>query len=228
MDSSGKIYFSNASFKYDGHGGRLSMDYDVLEAKPNGALYVYDPRSKETKRLLKDLYFANGVALAKSGDFLLVSESTRYRLRRYWLTGKKEGTSEVFIDNLPGVPDGIGCDPRGGYWVSIIHLRTAYTDCMHRFSLIRAMAAFLPVWAWKIGPHYGLALHIDDTGKITDSLHDPTGKVFGITNIVPWENYLYIGSLYGNGVARYELSPERNNERRTSYASHASGSGSLE
>lgn len=37
--------------------------------------------------LLKDLYFANGVALSKDESFVLVAETFQYRISRYWLKG---------------------------------------------------------------------------------------------------------------------------------------------
>lgn len=39
---------------------------------------------------------------------------------RYWLKGPKQGTSDIFIDNLPGPPDGISIAEDGQtYWVTI-------------------------------------------------------------------------------------------------------------
>ena len=76
----GKIYFSDASDRYD------IEDYiiDVIEHNPNGRLLVYDPETQNTKILLKDLYFANGVAVSSDRSFLLVVETSYYRVRKYW------------------------------------------------------------------------------------------------------------------------------------------------
>jgi hypothetical protein len=64
--------------------------------------------------LLKDLYFANGVALSANEDFVLVNETYRYRISRYWLKGEQAGTQDVFIDNLPGLPDNLQADATQG------------------------------------------------------------------------------------------------------------------
>ena len=97
--SDGRIYFSDASSKFH------QPDYilDLLEARPHGRLLRYDPSTGKTEVLLKDLYFANGVALSANEDFVLVNETYRYRITRYWLKGEKAGQHEVFIDNLPGL-----------------------------------------------------------------------------------------------------------------------------
>ncbi|MBU0882933.1 MAG: SMP-30/gluconolactonase/LRE family protein, partial [Gammaproteobacteria bacterium] len=107
----GTIYFSDASARFE------QPDYllDLLEARPHGRLLSYNPASGETKVLLKDLYFANGVALSANEDFVLVNETYRYRITRYWLKGDKAGTHDIFIDNLPGLPDNLQGDRNGTF-----------------------------------------------------------------------------------------------------------------
>ena len=85
--SDGRIYFTDASSKFQ------QPDYllDLLEGRPYGRLMVFDPASGKTEVLLKDLYFANGVALSANEDFVLVNETYRYRISRYWLKGEKAG-----------------------------------------------------------------------------------------------------------------------------------------
>ena len=43
---------------------------------------------------------------------------TSCQLFRYWLEGPTAGTHELFAD-LPGYPDNIRRDARGGYWVAL-------------------------------------------------------------------------------------------------------------
>lgn len=38
-------------------------------------------------------------------------------LRRYFLKGKNQGQKEIFVDNLPGLPDNIRPSNRGGYYI---------------------------------------------------------------------------------------------------------------
>lgn len=40
-------------------------------------------------------------------------------VHRYHLEGKSKGKLEVFIDNLPGLPDNIRSNSRGGYWIAL-------------------------------------------------------------------------------------------------------------
>ena len=86
---------------------------DLLEGRPYGRFIVYDPSTNEAEVLLKDLYFPNGVALSSSEEFVLINETWRYRILRYWLKGQHAGQKEVFIDNLPGFPDGVSSNDKG-------------------------------------------------------------------------------------------------------------------
>jgi sugar lactone lactonase YvrE len=205
IDSTGKIYFSDASNKYNKLSGMHSYEFDFLEGKAHGTLNVYDPATKETKCLLQGLYFANGVALSKEEDFVLVCESSRYRIRRFWLKGPKAGTNDIFIDNLPGLPDGITRDPKDGYWIAIPALRTKYIDLVQSSAHLKNFAGHFPAEIWRSTKHYGLVLRMNDAGEITESLHDPKGhRFYFVTNVVPWKNYLFLGTLDGNSIARVE------------------------
>lgn len=69
--SDGMVYFSVGSTKFGLHNWYL----DLLEAKPHGQLLKYDPSSGETSVVIDNLYFANGVALSRDEDFLVVCET---------------------------------------------------------------------------------------------------------------------------------------------------------
>ena len=70
----GIIYFSDASHKY-----RLSkFIYDILEGRPNGRLLSYDPATKTTKVLVRDLYFANGVMVTPDQNYVIFCETPAY------------------------------------------------------------------------------------------------------------------------------------------------------
>lgn len=70
--SDGNIYFSVVSSKFD----TLEDWYlDVLEARPHGQVLKYSPLSNETVVFLDNVAFANGVALSKDEDYLVVCET---------------------------------------------------------------------------------------------------------------------------------------------------------
>ncbi|MFL2946034.1 MAG: SMP-30/gluconolactonase/LRE family protein [Parvibaculales bacterium] len=81
----GMIYFSDASTRH-AYGTDL---LEIYEGRPTGRLVSYNPVTNETRVLLDKLYFANGVALSQDEDFILVNETFRTRITRYWLRGEK-------------------------------------------------------------------------------------------------------------------------------------------
>lgn len=70
----GMIYFTDASYKYALHEHLL----DILERKPYGRLMSYNPKTNETKVLLNDLYFANGVTMMPNQKALIFCETSMY------------------------------------------------------------------------------------------------------------------------------------------------------
>jgi sugar lactone lactonase YvrE len=50
---------------------------EILQAKPMGRVLKYDPKTKKTEELLKDLYFPNGILLSPDESYLLVAELTK-------------------------------------------------------------------------------------------------------------------------------------------------------
>ena len=68
---------------------------------------------------MEELSFANGIALSKKEDFLLVNEGGAARIWRYWLKGEKRGQKEIFV-HTPGSPDNIRQSEDGKFLVGII------------------------------------------------------------------------------------------------------------
>lgn len=198
----GTVYFSDASSRF----GVDEYLFDLLEARPHGRLLAYDPESGETRVLLSGLYFANGVALSAAEDFVLVVETYRYRIRRYWLRGPRAGTDEVFIDNLPGFPDGVASDRRGTFWVAMFTVRNPMVDSLHPFPPLKRALSKLPRPLWPKPAPYGLVLALGEEGRIVRSLHDPGGeRVRVITSAQPEGGYLYLGTLLGDWIGRVAI-----------------------
>jgi sugar lactone lactonase YvrE len=200
--SDGTIYFSDASSRF------AQPDYllDLLEARPHGRLLSYHPGSGATRVLLKDLYFANGVALSANEDFVLVNETYRYRISRYWLKGEQAGTQDVFIDNLPGLPDNLQGDRAGTFWVALPTPRKADADFLHRHPWLKAQLAKLPRALWPKAIPYGFAIALNEQGEILRSLHDTSGSHLRmVTSVKPVGDYLYFGSLDNDRIGRLKI-----------------------
>ncbi|MFL1405126.1 SMP-30/gluconolactonase/LRE family protein [Marinobacter sp. M1N3S26] len=199
----GTIYFSDASSRFHQPDYKL----DLLEARPHGRLLKYEPSTGETTVLMEDLYFANGIAVDPDEAFVLVNETYRYRVQRFWLSGEKAGQSELFVDNLPGFPDGISRDPSGRFWVALATPRNATVDRIHPTPWIKNVVAKLPDAIQPQAQRYGFALALDENGEILTSLHDPSGEhLQEITSVEVYGDDLYFGTLHNDRIGRLPLS----------------------
>lgn len=195
----GTAYFSDASSKWH----QPDYELDLLETRPFGRLLAYHPETGETRVLLDGLYFANGVAVSPGGDYLLVNETWRYRVLRYWLAGPRAGQHEVFIDNLPGFPDGISSNGKGIYWLALPSPRKADLDFIHRFPLLKEIAAALPQPLRPKAIRYGFVLALDENGQVVANLHDITGDhLREITSVQQVGDDVYFGSLGNDRIGR--------------------------
>ncbi|KAL5728573.1 hypothetical protein ACHQM5_001642 [Ranunculus cassubicifolius] len=202
--SDGSVYFSDPSTKFGFHDWFL----DVLEARPRGRLLKYDPLTKKAVVLFDDLGFANGVALSKDEDFLLVCESWKYRCLKYHLKGENKGKLEVFIENLPGAPDNIKLAPDGTFWVGLIELRLwgipfAYTSTVTKHFL----AAFPKlVELMQLIRKNAMVANVGSDGKIIKKFDDSNGKVTSfVTSVLEFEYHIYMGSLLNNFIGKLRL-----------------------
>jgi len=195
----GKIYFTDASSRYGVHDYRL----DLMAHQPYGRLLEYDPDTKTTTTLLSDLYFANGVALSPGGEFVLVNETSEYRVQKYWLKGEKAGQSEILMDNLPGFPDGISSNGKGTYWIAMPALRKEIIDNLAGKPFVRKIILRLPEALQPAPDRHGFVLGIDGAGRVIHNLQDSSPESFSpITSVEEKNGVLYLGSLTYPGFAR--------------------------
>lgn len=180
---------------------------ELFELRDTGRLLAHDRASGETTVLQEGYGFANGVAPGPDGDSLLVTETSRYRVSRYWTAGPRAGESEVVADNLPGYPDNVEAVGDGTFRVAVPALRDATLDRIHRHPwLVRQMGRLPRSVMARVTPDpYGLVLRMAADGELLDSHHDPTGTVHYVTSATQREGALYLGTLVGDGVYRYDV-----------------------
>jgi sugar lactone lactonase YvrE len=199
--SDGKVYFSDASTKFT----KLEFFSDIFEHRPNGRLLVFEPDTGETRLLLDELYFPNGVALGPDESFLLFNETSMYRISRYWLTGANAGQVDNFIDNLPGFPDNITFDGEDTYWVALAGgpKSRATLDPLLPTPFLRKVLWRLPWLFSATSTGEGYVLGLDLNGNVKHNLQDPTGEAYSdTTSAIEDSGMLYIGSYSGDGVGR--------------------------
>lgn len=207
----GTVYFSDASTKFGAknNGGTYPASIlDLLEHGGHGELLAYSPATGETRTLLRGLQFANGVAVSPEGDFVLVNETGANRITRYWLAGDRAGSSDIFIDNLPGFPDNIVRDS-DQFWVGLVSPRLPVLDKLANWPRVRQLLARLPEQFKPAAKHYSHLFAIDSNGAVIQSLQDPAGGYHTVTGglevAAGSARWLYLTSLHERSLARLPL-----------------------
>jgi sugar lactone lactonase YvrE len=199
--SDGTIYFSDYQFYPD-------YFSDFMDGRPLARLLAYNPTAQETQVVLNGLYAANGVVLSPDEAFILVSEMAAYRVSRYWLIGPKKGQVDVFVDNLPGIPDNITFNGQDTYWLALHEPRSAATEFFQARPFLRGVLKRIPSFLLAAGepPLYGFVLGLDQDGNIIQNLQDPSGEFAAhIACAYEYEGMLYLGNIGDTALYRLEI-----------------------
>lgn len=200
----GIMYFSNTSeiSAYNIKYGRKV----IMEMKPLGGLYSYNPATKEVKTLISGAYFGNGVVVSKNQDYLLMVETTKYRVLKYWLSGEKEGQTEIFIDNLHGFPNGISIRENGSYWLGFSTKRNEALDNIHPKTGMKKLIYGLPEFMQPKAEPFGMVMNVSKDGEIIETLFDTQGAILSESGAVKeFNGYLYIGGDVLPYIGKYKL-----------------------
>lgn len=198
----GVLYFTDASYKY-------SLDEvfsDLFEGRPYGRFMSYDPSTKQTKVLLRDLYFPNGVTVSPDHNSVIFCETVMRRCKKYYIEGEKKGSVDTFIENLPGVPDNIRYDGEGQYWIAFPTGATYFWSLSQRYAFLRKVMA---ITAKYIGrpPHLkknGGIFAVDLDGKPVAHYYDY--DLSQITSGIKIGEHLYCGALELPYIMRLNIS----------------------
>ncbi len=202
VGADGTIYFSEASHKFP----MSQFTNELLEHQGNGRLLALDPQTQKPRTLLRDLYFANGVAVSPDQSFVLVVETGKYQVRRLWLKGPQMGHAEIFIDNLPGFPDGISSNGKGKFWLALVTQRQALFDRLLPHPFARKVVARLPKFLQPAPKRYSFVVALDQQGKVIENLQNgPPDCYSEIANVVEHNGTLYFGSIGEDTVGRFQL-----------------------
>lgn len=208
--SDGNIYVTDSS-TYQ----RRDFVMDLLDGRPTGRLLRYDPVRNSTEILLDGLRFANGVQLSRYEDFVLVCETFAARIMKYNIKGIKAGRAEVFVENLPGLPDNIKSSSSGGFWVAMPTVRfQGMKISVLDFLASRTFTRFLLSKLYGVisldsfSPSHGtMVVELNGKGEIVRTLMDLEGKnLQGISEVEDVVGVLYFGSFRSSYMARLDSS----------------------
>ena len=142
-----RIYFSEP-FDYTG----ASVDDAVDEAvalSENGRLWRHDLDTGATRLIAEGFHFVNGVLYdLHPGEprerSVLVTQTSLFRLTRFHLRGPRAGTTEVVLDGITGMPDGMDRDNAGRIWLALFTDRGRVLTWLHANAWLKPLIMRLP------------------------------------------------------------------------------------
>lgn len=205
----GTIYFTDASTRFAPAqwGGTYGASIlDILEQSATGRVLAHDPATGATRIVAHGLSFANGIALSSDGHTLFVNETGRYRLWK--IDGRARdldvrGNSpqaRILLDNLPGYPDNLMRGRDGRIWVGLFKPRNPAADGLAQKPFMRKLILRLPRSLLPLGESYGHVFAIDEDGRVTEDLQDPSGAYPEATSATETADRLYIHSLHAHAI----------------------------
>lgn len=202
----GKIYFSDASTKFAAEDWASTLGaslLDLMEHGLYGRIIEYDQQTQQSRVIMDQLSFANGVAMAPDGAFIMVAETGEYRVWKHWLQGPNAGSSEVLIDNLPGFPDNVHTGQNGRFWVGLTSPRSVALDDLSEKPFLRKVVQRMPAFLRPQVQLYGMVLAIDESGRVVQNLQSPSGSVYATTGVWETDESIYVTSLTAPFLAKY-------------------------
>ncbi|VDM36897.1 unnamed protein product [Toxocara canis] len=186
----------------------------LMEGIPSGRVFSLVPSSGKIEILMENLYFTNGIQLFPDKQSFLVAETTMARIKRFWISGPKKGTTEIFADNLPGLPDNIRLSTDGTFWVGMAsvrhHQQLSLVDFLAKKTATRKfLLKLIPDSYWnvlysKLRSRHAMIIELDTNGKIVSCAHDVNGAVMmdDISQVSDDGKYLYMGSFHASFIAK--------------------------
>ncbi len=202
----GKIWFSDASTKFISgmsESTKSSSVMEIWEGAGTGRVLVYDPETGKVQTMMENILFSNGIAAGPNGDYVLVNETGKYRVLRYWINGEKAGSTDVFIDNMPGFPDNINRDEAGGFLLGLVSPRSKEADSLSNKPFVRNVLWRLPGFADSATPKpFGHLVRLDTEGNVIETWQDPTGEIPDVTGGARMpDGSIYVSSLTAHKIA---------------------------
>jgi sugar lactone lactonase YvrE len=142
-----RIYFTEP-FDYTDASVDDALD-EAIALSPNGRLWRHDLDTGATRLVAEGYHFINGVLHdlhpgAPREDSVLVTQTSLFRLTRFYVAGPKAGRAEVVLDGLTGMDDGIDRDEDGRIWLSMFTNRNALLTWVHEHAWVKPLFMRLP------------------------------------------------------------------------------------
>ncbi len=202
---------------------------DLMHRNSAGSLWQVDVKTGTRRKLAGGLAYANGVAVDRANNRLIVSESWRHRLSAVPLAG---GGAREVLSRLPAYPGRINAAPEGfvlslfaplnrlvefvlqepqyragmmreidsRYWIApTLSPPESFLEPLQNGG-VRSMGVHKP---WSPARSYGLVATLDASCQPVESYHSrANGRFHGVTSAIAFEGAILAASRGGNHILR--------------------------
>jgi len=142
-----RIYFSEP-FDYSDASVDDAVD-EAIALAPNGRLWRHDLDTGTTRLIVEGFHFINGILCdlhpgQEREQSVLVTQTSLFRLTRFFVCGPKAGSAEVVLDGITGMPDGIDRDAAGRIWLALFTERSPLLTWLHANAWLKPLFLRLP------------------------------------------------------------------------------------
>ncbi|MCW7491420.1 SMP-30/gluconolactonase/LRE family protein [Leptospira sp. 2 VSF19] len=203
-----RIYLSEPFERSDAAMGSGAVP-EAIGLYPHGKLWMFDRKQNTISLIMSGFTFVDGIIIADHSNFkeesVIITETTKFRIIKANISGKKEGSFEVLLENLPGLADGLERDNQGRIWVGIIKPRSGLVNMIHNNPWLKPFLLSLPQRLLPIAKKTGiLVLKPDGKTPLYYSMHDGS-KIKDISVVVPNLDTLYFPSFDTSSRGLYSM-----------------------
>ncbi len=191
-----RIYFTEP-FAYENASMGAGAFREAIALGRNGRLWQLDLDRGTVSLVAQNYTFIDGVLLEHGAaadareKSVLVTETVKFRILRFYLDGERATRDEILWESLPGLPDGIDRDAQGRIWVGLVKTRSKVGTWVHKHPWIKPLLLRLPHALLPVPKQTGLiALSPDASRVLFYSVHDGS-RVADISVVTPGKDALY-------------------------------------
>lgn len=198
----GTVYFSVSSER----NSVFEATKDIVEGIPTGRLFRVRLDGM-VEQLLDGLLFANGVVVAPNQQSVLVAETGAARITRLWVAGPKSGSSEIFAENMAGLPDNMSVTDDGLLLVAWVQpngsdlARISALPFFARWLIVRLPSFMVPKPVDRL-----MLVLFDFEGNLINSIDQEAAGYHFVTGARQIGEWVYLGSIEEDAVARLPYS----------------------
>lgn len=198
----GKRVYMSEPYAFPGAGMGESAFEEAVSLANNGRLWLFDLEQQTAQLVAQDFHFVDGILIDRGSEgesgierSVIISETPKFRLLRYFVSGARAGSAEVLQDAMPGMPDGLNRDAAGRLYVAFYTPRTPLMTWLHANPWLKPLVLRLPHQLFPVQKRTGFAV-LDATGKQVLYLQMHSGeRVSAVSKVLPEADGIYLASF---------------------------------